>query len=267
MLLTNDDTYIQRAASLADIMRIIERPPLENRFAATSFGIKTCIAPLSAAVARVQFRHMPKRNERRNENQRYLSAAHEELGLNPFLPPSHVERVYFEYLIRCDDGRWNLPIEKLVEALWAEGCDAQWPRYPLVHQQPIFTEGHFARIAGLESRTDLTLPVYAEDALPKTEAAISRFLKLPAFPSARVTCWTNTSTHLQKCCRTPKKSAPLASTRADCKTPASRSSYKFGPIRATKPIFGIMPPIRRRDSCISEVPHGIPKSGPRHARM
>lgn len=184
ILLTDNETYMQRAVCLGDIMRILELNSAEKRFAGTSFGIKTRMAPLSAAIARVQFRRLPERNKRRNDNLRYLSTALEELGLDTFLPPPHVERVYFEYLIRYDAKRWNLPIETLIEALRAEGCDAQWPRYPLVHQQPIFTEGRFAHIAGLEGRTDVRLLVYKENALPKTEAVNRELLKLPTFPSA-----------------------------------------------------------------------------------
>ncbi len=58
------------------------------------------------------------------------------------------------------------------------------PRYPPLHQQPIFTEGLFARLARLEGRNDITLPAYRPDALPKTEAASREFLRLPTFPSA-----------------------------------------------------------------------------------
>ena len=71
-----------------------------------------------------------------------------------------------------------------VEALRAEGCEAALPRYPLLHQQPFFTEGHFAQIARLEGRNDIRLPQYFPDALPKTEAANNEMIKLPSFPSA-----------------------------------------------------------------------------------
>ncbi len=54
--------------------------------------------------------------------------------------------------------------------------------YPLLHQQPLFTEGHFAQIAGLEGRADL--PIYRPDALPRTEAAGKEFIRLSAFPAA-----------------------------------------------------------------------------------
>ncbi len=184
ILLTDDDSIMERAVCLGDIMRIAGLESPARRFAATSFGIKTRMAPLSAAVARVQLRHLTQRNARRNENLRYLSAALEELGFDTFLPPPHIERVYFEYVIRYDARRGKMPVEILVDALRAEGCDVQRPRYPLVHQQPIFTEGHFARIARLEGRSDITLPVYRPDALPKTESARENLLKLPTFPNA-----------------------------------------------------------------------------------
>ncbi len=184
IFLTDDDALMERATCLGDITRIIELPTTAKRFAATSFGIKTRMAPLSAAVARVQLRHLPERNQRRGDNLRWLSERLEQLGFDTFQPPKHVQRVYFEFLIRYDPERWDLPTETLLEALRAEGCDIELPRYPLVHQQPIFTEGHFARIARLEDRPDLDLPTYRPDALPKTEAANRNLIKLPSFPSA-----------------------------------------------------------------------------------
>ncbi len=190
ILLTDDDALMERATCLGDIRRIIELPMPAKRFAATSFGIKTRMAPLSAAIARVQLRHLPERNRHRGDNLRYLSERLERLGFDTFLPPDHVQRVYFEFLMRHDPERSGLPADTLLEALRAEGCAIELPRYPLVHQQPIFTEGHFARIArpartaGLQSGCDIELPTYRPDALPKTEAANRNLIKLPSFPSA-----------------------------------------------------------------------------------
>ncbi len=196
IFLTDDDALMERATCLGDIHRIIELPTPARRFAATSFGIKTRMAPLSAAVARVQLRHLPERNRRRGDNLRYLSERLEGLGFDTFLPPDHVRRVYFEFLVRHDPGHSGMTTETLVEALRAEGCDVEAPRYPLLHQQPIFTEGHFSRIArlartarpartaGLEDHPNIELPTYRPDALPKTEAANRNLIKLPCFPSA-----------------------------------------------------------------------------------
>ncbi len=184
MLLTDDAALLERAICLGDITRIWDLAGPARRFGGTTFGIKTRMAPLSAAVARVQLRHLPERNARRNANLVYLSRHLERLGFDTFLAPPHVERVYFEYIVRHDAARTGVPIDVLVEALTAEGCAVAAPRYPLLHQQPLFTEGVFARIARLDERPDVSLPVYRPDALPRTEAAQHQLLKLPSFPFA-----------------------------------------------------------------------------------
>ncbi len=76
----------------------------------------------------------------------------------------------------------RLPLDSLIKALQAEGCRVTSPRYPLLHQQPFFTEGHFRRIARLPSSIDA--PSYAPDALPRTERESLGLMRLPAFPSA-----------------------------------------------------------------------------------
>lgn len=182
LFLCDDETYLERAACMGDMMRILELPTPAAWFAGTTFGIKTRIAPVSAAIARVQLRHLAKRNERRNANLVHLSEALEALGFHTYLGPSHVERVYFEYLIRPDSERVGLPLDLLIEALEAEGCQAQRPRYPLLHQQPLFTEGTWREIARLPD--GLLVPEYAPDALPNTQLGNMQLLKLPAFPNA-----------------------------------------------------------------------------------
>lgn len=181
VLLTDDAALHERAVCLGDITRIIELDTAARRFAATSFGIKTRIAPVSAAIARVQLRHLPERNARRNANLAYLSEKLEALGFHTFRAPPHIERTYFEYLVRCEAGRVPLPVEVLLEAVRAEGCEAALPRYPLIHQQPFFREGHWRRVLRSE-RTDL--PDYAQVRLPVTEGANETLFKLPAFPNA-----------------------------------------------------------------------------------
>jgi len=182
ILLCDDYKYYERATCLGDITRIIELQTPAQRFAATSFGIKTRMAPLGAAIARGQLQRLEENNRWRNENLLYLSRGLEELGFHTFLPPPHIERVYFEYLVRYDQERLGLPIDWLINALVAEGCRAQVPRYPLLHQQPIFTEGHFAQVARLGP--EIELPTYDPQDLPQTQALSKVLFKLPAFPSA-----------------------------------------------------------------------------------
>lgn len=177
MLLTNDEALMERALFLGDIERIRELKTPALRFAGTSFGVKTRMAPLSAAVAQVQLRRLEERNARRNESLEYLSQRLEKLGFDTFLAPRHVRRVYFEFVFRCPQT--SLSRQRLVEALRAEGCDVSLPRYPLLHQQPLFTEGTFAKIA----RVGGTL-TYRADALPRTEQVNEELLRMPAFPRA-----------------------------------------------------------------------------------
>jgi len=186
MLLTGDDRINERVVCMGDMMRIMELSDNSpaRRFAATTFGIKTRMAPLSAAVARGQLRTLEERNRRRNDNLIHLSGRLEKLGLDTFLAPPHVSRVYFEYVIRYRSGRGAMPPDVLVEALKAEGCDVSQPRYPLLHRQPLFTEGAFASVPALKGRANISLPVYQPDALPQTEAANRELIKLPSFPSA-----------------------------------------------------------------------------------
>lgn len=186
ILLTNDDETYERAICFGDVMRIIELESPARRLAATSFGMKTRMAPLSAAVARVQLSRLEERNEKRNGNLTYLSEELEKLGCHTFLPPPHVKRVYFEFLIRVSPKLLPISVERLVEALSAEGCDVSYPRYPLLHQQPLFTEGLFREIGAFARLPESELPSYLPDALPKTEEASSTLIRLPTFPSAEM---------------------------------------------------------------------------------
>jgi len=182
MFLCDRYEYFERAVCLGDITRIIELETPARRFAATSFGIKTRIAPVSASIARAQLRKLEMNNRKRNENLVYLSQALEKMGIHTFLPPDHIKRVYFEYIVRPDPARVGMPLDLFIKALQAEGCRAALPRYPLLHQQPFFTEGRFTSIARLPA--DIEVPVYRPDALPVTERNSGTIMKLPSFPNA-----------------------------------------------------------------------------------
>jgi dTDP-4-amino-4,6-dideoxygalactose transaminase len=131
----------------------------------------------------VQLSHLNERNQKRNENCIYLSQRLESLGLQTFLAPPDVKRVYFEFLIRADERRLGLPLRDFARALQAEGALVGAPRYPLLHQQPMFTEGTWARIARIQP-IGRPLPIYDSGALPRTAAGNASLLKLPSFPQA-----------------------------------------------------------------------------------
>ena len=184
VLLTDNDEYFEKATLFGDMMRVMEIPGPARRFAATTFGVKTRMAPMSAAIARAQLKHLDKRNAVRNQNIRGLSERLERLGIDTFLGPSHVKRVYFEFLVRNEPSRTGIETDLLIEALQAEGCLATCPRYPLLHQQPFFTEGHFASISRVGHDGQGAPIAFDSTDLPGTVAENEKMVKLPSFPSA-----------------------------------------------------------------------------------
>jgi dTDP-4-amino-4,6-dideoxygalactose transaminase len=128
----------------------------------------------------VQLRHLDARNATRKSNIEWLNYRLERLGFQTYPSPRDIERVYFENLIRYrPEAFGGLSLAELIGALEAEGCQVSHPRYPLVHQQPFFTEGHWKRIARLPDAPELV----PADGLPNTEALQHNMLRLPAFPS------------------------------------------------------------------------------------
>lgn len=185
MLVTRDREMYEKVLRFGHYERLIpmkESP--QRRFAATSFGHKYRMSPLSAAVARVQFSHLEERNVRRNENCIYLSRRLEKLGIQSFLAPEGVDRVYFEFLVRCDESKTGVPVGDLARALQAEGAQVGAPRYPLLHQQPMFTEGAWKSIARLPENHVSDQRVYDPAELPNTRRGNAMLLKLPSFPQA-----------------------------------------------------------------------------------
>jgi len=182
VLLCDDDRYFEQAACLGDIHRIAGLKGPRRRFAATGFGLKTRIAPLSAAIARTQLAALTANNRTRGENIRYLADKLEALGIDTFPDDGSTRRVYFEFIVRADPRKTGLPVDALLAALHAEGAQASAPRYPLLHQQPFFTEGHFKTIARLED--GFPYPDYRRTALPRTEAVNQELIRLPLFLGA-----------------------------------------------------------------------------------
>ncbi len=184
ILVTNDDSIYEHAQCLGHFERILPMKTPARRFAGTGFGMKYRISPMSAAIARIQLKHFPERNARRTENLEYLSRQIKPLGLNTFLAPNGIDRVYFLYLVQNIESKTGLTTVQLVKALQAEGCEVVGPRYPLLHQQPVFTEDKFIEIARLQHLPRESLPTYDPNTLPKTVAANEEILQLPSFPSA-----------------------------------------------------------------------------------
>jgi perosamine synthetase len=184
VLLCDSKAYYESAIRLGHYERLLGLESENRYFAATGFGFKFRMAPMSAALARMQLKHLGERNKKRNENCIYLSKQLAALGIDPFLAPDDTTRVYFEFLVRYNEQETGLPINDLATALQAEGALISAPRYPLLHQQPVFTHGVWSNIARLSATSENPLHVYNPADLPATTLGNGSLLKLPAFPSA-----------------------------------------------------------------------------------
>ena len=177
IFLTDRDDYLERAICLGDITRIIELDSPARRFAATSMGVKTRIASMSAALGRVSLQKLDEANRIRNANHRWLSERLEALGFDCFRGSPGVRRVYFEFIIRHRDPAFDTP--GLITFLRELGCEASAPRYPLLHEQPFFQEGHIAAAGRFPQ--DVRLPDYRSVSFPQTGRENQRLIKLPIF--------------------------------------------------------------------------------------
>ena len=184
MVLFDDEEMYEASLRLGHYERLLDLTSMNRYLAATGLGFKFRMSPLSAAIARVQLSHLDERNALRNANCIRLSKQLEELGFHTFLAPEGVERTYFEFLIRYDESKTGLPIGDLSRALQAEGAQVAAPRYPLLHQQPVFTHEIWKKVARVPEDDDAALREYDVDDLPATTAGNGTLLKLPAFPGA-----------------------------------------------------------------------------------
>ncbi len=184
IMLCDDQELWETAVRLGHYERLLNLESNNKYFAATGFGFKFRMAPMAAALAVSQLSRMDERNRRRNQNCIYLSKQLEKLGIDSFLAPEGIERVYFEFLVRYDEAKTGLSIIDLTKALQAEGAMVEAPRYPLLHQQPVFTHHVWPKIARLPASPDHPIHTYDPTDLPNTTQGNGSLLKLPAFPSA-----------------------------------------------------------------------------------
>jgi perosamine synthetase len=184
ILLCDDQETFESAIRLGHYERLLNLESQNKYFAATGFGFKFRMAPMAAALAHSQLKSMQERNAQRNKNCEYLSRKLETLGIETFLSTDDAQRVYFEFLVRYDENKTGLPINDLVKALQADGALVAAPRYPLLHQQPVFTHKVWSKIARLPATEENPIHVYDPADLPNTTLGNGSLLKLPSFPSA-----------------------------------------------------------------------------------
>ena len=171
ILVTNEEEYYERAIALGHYERIKTLPDnsVYRKYEATCLGHKHRMHPLSAALGRVQLKHLDQRNEIRSANIEYVNDRLRGLpGIDVFDTPSHMKRIYYQYEIVYNDAEATIDKHRFVQALQAEGVRAGGERYPLQHQQPVYKE------RGLNP----------PDSMPVSEKLRDSIIALPTFPRA-----------------------------------------------------------------------------------
>lgn len=179
VLLTNNIDFYHKAMLLGDITRIYELDTPERRFAATSFGIKTRIAPVSAAIGLHSLKKLDECNVVRKANMVRLSEALNVYGFDCYGDADDWSRTYFEFVARPRKSSENiLSSNEWLAALISEGCEVSKPRYPLLHEQPFFTEGAFKKVLRLDEQQ---CPKYLAGGFNKTRTVNEELIKFPCF--------------------------------------------------------------------------------------
>ena len=184
VMITNNLDWHERAICLGHYERI---PHLSNsnyhKYSPTCFGYKYRISPLSAAIARVQLRHLDQRNKQRNDNAMYLMDGISAFpSIHPLKPPEYIFRGYYSSpYIRYDTDELNgLPKSKLIEALCAEGASvASGAPGGSNHLSAIFQEQSHPAFSRPEIQRKIT---YERGDLPHSEKPRQDMITIPAFP-------------------------------------------------------------------------------------
>ncbi|MCD6122346.1 MAG: DegT/DnrJ/EryC1/StrS family aminotransferase [Spirochaetales bacterium] len=141
MMVTANRDYFYKAVTLGHYRRAADLPEEYSRYQHTSFGYKHRMSPLHAAIARVQLKTLDEKNRIRNDNvEKLLQALDGIPGFHIYRPPEYIRRVYYENDVVYREEETGVSMSKLIEMLKAEGAIVRQDRYPLLHQQPYFTE-------------------------------------------------------------------------------------------------------------------------------
>jgi len=124
-------------------------PELKTEFhglAATGLGYKFRMSALSAVLGLVSLSQLDHWNRKRKERYEKLTSLLDPKKNGFLLSPAGTERVYYEYHLRYASAAPD-QIDARIEALNRAGISAQRTRYPLLHQQPLFTSTLWREIA------------------------------------------------------------------------------------------------------------------------
>jgi dTDP-4-amino-4,6-dideoxygalactose transaminase len=183
VMITDNLDYYERAICLGHYERIRDLPEEKYRkYARTCFGYKYRIAPISAAIARVQLRHLDERNKCRDDNVMYLMDGIGECpGIYPVKPAADNFRGYYSrpYIRYAPEELGGLSKEKFIEAVRAEGANVSSSAPGgSDHLSAVFQEQNHPAFTRPENERAVT---YQEGDLPVSENPREDLFTIPVF--------------------------------------------------------------------------------------
>ncbi len=179
-LITNDREIYERAILLGHFRERCRQEvklPFYKQFVDTGYGLKYRIHPLGAVIALVQFKKLDKWIKLRRETLNYFSKKLEGIpGIEPPETRTYVDRgAWYGYKPKYKPEELdNLPVQKYIKALQAEGVEIHKPGSKPLHLLPLFQIEN-DRMYGFTKKT------YKRGDFPKAEKYYESILSLPTF--------------------------------------------------------------------------------------
>lgn len=152
-MITTDDEKIEGES------RILRQHGMRTRYYHDDLGFNFRMTDVHAAIGHEQLKKLPKFNEARQRNAKFLSE-HLQGVTMPYVP-SECEHVYHQYTIRVDYGKRDALIEHLKKN--EIGCGVYYP-------VPVHKQNYYTKNLGYNQK------------LPVTEKAALEVLSLPVHP-------------------------------------------------------------------------------------
>lgn len=166
LLLTNDDDLAQKCRSVHNCGRLPGGAWYEHHVMSGNYRL----GELQGALLNAQLDRLDEQANTREANGKYLDKHLSQIpGLMPQKRTGDATRhAYHLYCFRYDAKQWDIPRQKLIEALTAEGIPASTGYVIPLYRQPLFTQKNFGPYTGYKlHHADLD---YSKLRLPNCEA-------------------------------------------------------------------------------------------------
>jgi perosamine synthetase len=160
------------------------------QYKGTGLGLKFRMHPIAASLARTQLKHLAARNE---AGVRQVRSLNDRLLQLPGLYEqtsgrTDMQRLHYSWnMLFIDEGEAGVPRAKIIEALQAEGVQADPLAYRLQHEQPLYRKSefweHLPEIPELPgstqaNATSIALPYFTEEVPELVEQYVKAFEKV-----------------------------------------------------------------------------------------